>query len=442
MGFSTDFLWGAASAAYQVEGAYCEDGKGSGIWDVLAESHVKHGDNGNTACDHYHRCKEDVALMKKMGLKAYRFSVSWPRIMPREHEINEKGISFYVSLVKELREAGITPVCTLYHWNLPMWIHEKGGWLCDEISDYFARFAEIMTEALSDQVSLWITFNEAAAFIGNGYMTGGHAPFEVCPEEEEKALERLCRLTKNVLLAHGKAARIIRQKAAEVPKIGIAMDGTLFIPWGETREEIEKARQETFTDEADCRLVNWWLDPVLKGSAHPALEAVLSVKEWEWIRQPLDFIGYNCYKSNNYDDEGGKNEAVYPGMPRTSMDWAITPDALYWAVRFYQERYGLPILITENGMANIDFKMDDGRVHDPQRIQYLKWYLAGLKRAANEGYQILGYLYWSVLDNFEWTEGYDKRFGMIYVDYQTQERILKDSAMWYAQVIKENGENL
>lgn len=442
MGFSSEFLWGAASAAYQIEGAHCEEGKGPGIWDALAAHYVKHGDNGDMACDHYHRYREDVALMKKMGLKAYRFSVSWPRIMPREHEINEKGIRFYKNLVKELENAGITPICTLYHWNLPMWLHEKGGWFCDEISNYFAEFAKAVTEALSDKVAFWITFNEAATFIGNGYITGGHAPFEVRPAKEVKTLKEVCILTKNVLLAHGKAVRMIRKKAVLAPQIGIAMDGTLLVPWKETEGEIEKARQAMFADEIDIRQVSWWLNPVLKNEIHPALEEVLGEEEREWICQPLDFLGYNCYKANNYDDEGGKNEAVYPGMPRTAMGWAITPDALYWAVRFLQETYHLPILITENGMANTDFKMNDGRVHDPQRIEYLRWYLKGLKRAVDEGYQVLGYLYWSVLDNFEWAEGYDKRFGLIYVDYRTQERILKDSALWYARLIKENGENL
>lgn len=432
MSFSKDFLWGAASAAYQVEGAYNEDGKGMGIWDALSAGHVKHGDNGNVACDHYHRYKEDVALMKQLGLKAYRFSVSWPRIMPEEGCINEKGLEFYGNLVDELLAAGI----------MPMWIHEQGGWLCDKVSDYFAEYVKIVVEALSDRISVWMTLNEVSTFLGAGYMDGVHAPFEQCKAGTPEAKERICALTKNILLAHGKAVRVIREQAILPPEIGIAMDGTLYMPWAETEEEIEKARTATFPEGVSCKAVNWWLEPAVKGKLHPEMERIISTEELGQIHQPLDFMGYNCYKANNYDDDFAPNPALYPGIPRTAMDWAITPDALYWAVRFYHERYGLPIMITENGMANVDFVMSDGKIHDQQRIEYLKGYLKGLKRAVDEGYPVIGYLYWSILDNFEWAEGYDKRFGLIYVDYRTQGRTLKDSALWYAGVIQENGEKL
>ena len=432
MSFSKDFLWGAASAAYQVEGAYNEDGKGMGIWDALSAGHVKHGDNGNVACDHYHRYKEDVALMKQLGLKAYRFSVSWPRIMPEEGCINEKGLEFYGNLVDELLAAGI----------MPMWIHEQGGWLCDKVSDYFAEYVKIVVEALSDRISVWMTLNEVSTFLGAGYMDGVHAPFEQCKAGTPEAKERICALTKNILLAHGKAVRVIREQAILPPEIGIAMDGTLYMPWAETEEEIEKARTATFPEGVSCKAVNWWLEPAVKGKLHPEMERIISTEDLGQIHQPLDFMGYNCYKANNYDDDFGPNPALYPGIPRTAMDWAITPDALYWAVRFYHERYGLPIMITENGMANVDFVMSDGKIHDQQRIEYLKGYLKGLKRAVDEGYPVIGYLYWSILDNFEWAEGYDKRFGLIYVDYRTQGRTLKDSALWYAGVIQENGEKL
>lgn len=442
MSFSDDFLWGAASAAYQIEGAFAEGGKGPGIWDALSEGHVKHGDNGNEACDHYHLYPKDIQLMKQIGLKAYRFSVSWPRIMPKEHRINRKGLAFYKDLVEKLCEAGIRPMCTLYHWDLPMWIHEKGGWLCEEVSDYFAEYVEVVVEALSDKVEYWMTVNEASTFVGAGYLEGIHAPFETADVNTPEGMEKMCRLSRNVLLAHGKAVQVIRKKAIKAPKVGIAMDGTLWMPKQETEEEIEKARQITFAQIADRHQVNWWMDPIVKGTAQEKLTAYLTQEDMEIIHQPIDFMGYNCYKANNLDDDHGKNPQVYPGLSRTAMGWPITPDALYWAVRFYQERYQLPIMITENGMANIDYPMEDGMIHDPQRIQYLKWYLRGLKRAAEEGYSILGYLYWSVLDNFEWAEGYDKRFGLIYVDYRTQERIFKDSGIWYARVIAENGKNL
>ena len=218
MSFSKDFIWGAASAAYQVEGAYNEDGKGMGIWDALSDGHVKHGDNGNVACDHYHRYKEDVALMKEMGLKAYRFSVSWPRIIPEEGVVNPKGIEFYQNLVQELLDAGIEPMCTIFHWNLPMWIYEKGGWYCEEISDYFAEYTKVVVEALSDKVSYWMTVNEPACFIGAGYIAGAHAPFESLikgldmskPEARGQIAQKMAVLTKNTLLSHGKAVQTIR----------------------------------------------------------------------------------------------------------------------------------------------------------------------------------------------------------------------------------------
>lgn len=440
MGFNQDFLWGAASAAYQVEGAYDEDGKGMGIWDALSGGHVKHGENGNVACDHYHRYKEDVALMKELGLKAYRFSVSWPRIQPEEGKVNEQGIRFYQDLVQELLDAGITPMCTLFHWNLPMWLHEKGGWNFDGISGAFAEYARIVVDALSDRVRYWMTVNEAAAFIGNGYVTGTHAPFEKALDHPDTLMEVVSHLTKNVLLAHGKAVQVIRKHAQTPPVIGAAFNGSLLLPWENTAEAVEEARRDTFSGRHFFAGIDWWAGPMIQGTLQPELAGQISPQEMEVIHQPLDFMGYNCYSSGNYDEYTGVNPRVYPGMPRTAMDWPVTPDALYWAVRFYYEKYHLPMMITENGMANIDFVMSDGRVHDPQRIEYMKLYLAGLKRAAEEGYPVIGYLYWSILDNFEWAEGYDKRFGLIHVDYRTLKRTLKDSALWYAQVIRTNGE--
>lgn len=442
MRFPQDFLWGAASAAYQVEGAYDEDGKGAGIWDALSEGHVKHGENGNVACDHYHRYKEDIALMKEMGLKAYRFSVSWPRVIPREGEVNEKGLEFYRNLVDELIEAGIEPMCTIFHWNLPMWLYEKGGWRCDEISGYFAEYAKVLVEALSDKVTYWMTVNEPACFIGNGYVTGEHAPFMSCLDMEhpEKMVGDVAALSKNVLLCHGKAADIIRKFAVKTPKIGMALNGSVFTPPDFNEESIAKAEMATFPDQSMFGNINWWADPMVKGEIPPAMLQLVNEEEKEMICQPLDFFGFNCYNSADYDEYMGKNNAVYPGMSRTAMGWPITPNVLYWAVKFIYKRYGLPVLITENGMANVDFVMSDDEVHDPQRIEFIRSYLTGLKKAAQEGVPLLGYMYWSILDNFEWAEGYDKRFGLIYVDYQTQKRIRKDSSYWYADVIRSNGD--
>ncbi len=441
MNFPKDFLWGTAAAAYQVEGAYDEDGRGLSVWDALSEGHVKHGENGNIACDHYHRYKEDIAIMKQLGLKAYRLSISWPRIMPQEGVVNEKGVKFYQDLVKELVEAGIEPMVTLYHWDLPMWLHEKGGWYNDSISTAFEEYTKVVVDTLSDQVSYWMTINEPCCFIGLGYILGDHAPFENAigdyrdPECRRAMVGKLGVLTRNALLAHGKAVQVIRTCAKKAPQIGVALNGALFAPKENTPESIAEARAKTFSPESAFNAVNWWADPMILGSAPDALHPFLSDADMSVICQPLDFFGYNCYNTKNYEDSAFPNADVYPGMPRTAMNWPITPDALQWAAEFFYERYRLPILITENGMANFDFVMSDGAVHDPQRIEYIKAYLDGLSQAMDNGIPVIGYLYWSLLDNFEWAEGYDKRFGLVYVDYQTQKRVLKDSAYYFRDLI-------
>ncbi len=438
MGFPEGFLWGAASAAYQVEGAWDADGKGMGIWDALSGGHVAHGENGNTACDHYRRFREDVALMKQLGLKAYRFSVSWPRVMPRQGEINEKGLQFYSDLVDELLAAGIEPMCTVFHWNLPMWLHEKGGWHSEETADAMAAFAGLLSERLSDRVGYWMTLNEPACFIGLGYDAGVHAPFERAALMEEGERRRvLGGLTRTVLLAHGKAVRAIRERACRQVRVGIAMNGRIYTPGDST--DASEALAKTFPEEGSVHSVNWWMDAAILGKPCRSLAPFLSEEDLGILCQRMDFLGFNCYNSSDYEDFTGPNPKVFPGMPRTAMGWPITPEVLCWAARYLYGRYRLPVLITENGMANTDFVMSDGKVHDPQRIEYLKGYLTGLEKAAEEGIPLIGYLYWSILDNFEWAAGYDKRFGLIHVDYRTQERTLKDSALWYARVIATNG---
>lgn len=440
MSFPKNFLWGAASAAYQIEGAYDEDGKVPGIWDALSAGHVKHGENGNIACYHYHRYKEDVALLKKLGVKAYRLSVSWPRVMSGPDTVNPKGLEFYSKLVDELKAAGIEPMVTIFHWNLPMWAYEKGGWYSEEISDDFANYVRVLSDALSDRVRYWFTVNEPATFIGNGYFTGMHAPFEsLMQAPPAEMMTKLAALTKNVLLAHGKAVRVLRSRAKQNPQIGMALNGSVYLPQSESTADVETARALTFPEQAFFPHFNWWADPAVLGRVPATLQPFFTAEELKIACQPLDFFGFNCYNSSDYDEYTGPNPAVKPGMARTAMEWPVTPDALYWAARFLTERYHLPVMVTENGMANIDFVMSDGAVHDPQRIDFIKRYLTGLQRAVEENIPVIGYLYWSIMDNFEWAEGYDKRFGLIYVDYQTQQRIPKDSFYWYANVIKNNG---
>ena len=288
-----------------------------------------------------------------------------------------------------------------------------------------------------------MTFNEGTSFLGEGYLHGTHPPYERCEAGSEDEFDRITRLSRNLLLCHARAAEVIRSKAVLEPKIGIATDCTLYIPDSESDEDIERARKKTFGDTVSHYYLNWWMDPIMNGTAHPRLRAVMREGELEKIRTGLDFIGWNCYLANNYNDgPDGRMETYYQGVPRSNSGFPITPDALYWGTRFIFERYQVPVMITENGFANVDFVMDDGCVHDPQRIQYLTWYLRGLKRAADEGYPVKGYMVWSILDNFEWAFGYEKRFGLVYVDYRTQQRTLKDSALWYAEIIRQNGDNI
>lgn len=436
MGFSKEFLWGAASAAHQVEGAYNEDGKTLGIWDALYKGHVKRDENGHVSAEHYHHMKEDVALMKEMGLKSYRFSISWPRVIPQPGVVNQKGLDFYNSLVDELLAAGIEPMVTLFHWNLPMWSYEYGGWKNEKVVEDFAFYTKVVAEAISDRVKYFMTINEPQCFVRAGYFSGGHAPFEKCPEEIPK-------ISRNVMLAHGRAVQTLREYAKQPLLIGMAPTGPGITPKDNTLEEIERARKETYKviNDADSNI--WWADPIILGKVPEPLKETISEEDLKTICQPLDFYGFNVYNSQNYNESKEyHNPDIYPGMPRTAMSWPITPEVLYWMTKFHYERYGLPIMITENGMANLDFVMLDGKVHDPQRTDYICRHLKELKKAIDEGIPVLGYQYWSVMDNFEWSLGYDKRFGLIYVDYRTGERLLKDSAYEYKKIIETNGENL
>lgn len=435
MAFSKDFLWGCASAAFQIEGAYLEDGKAPGIWDSLADGHIRYGNTGNTACDHYHRYKEDVAIMKRLGMKSYRFSVSWPRVMSAPGVVNEKGLEFYVNLVEELHNAGIEPLVTLFHWNLPMWMHEMGGWENEAVIGHFAQYTKVVVQALSHRVRYWMTINEPQLFIGSGYVSGTHAPFLKKPDA-------FAAITRNVMLSHGTAVGAIRQYAIQPAMIGMAPTGGCFLPKEDSPQALEEARLRTYEGEGpngNC----WWADPMVLGIVPEGLKGVLSEADMEIIHQKLDFFGFNIYTASEYwDDAQGQNSNVYPGQPRTGFGWVIAPECLYYAPKFHYERYGLPILITENGMANRDFVMLDGKVHDPQRVDFIHRYLRQLKRAVDEGVEVLGYQYWSILDNFEWTEGYEQRFGLVYVDYRTGERTVKDSGWFYRDVIAANGENL
>ena len=432
-GFPDSFLWGAASAAAQIEGAWNEDGRTPSIWDMATKKQVKHGETCHTACDHYHRFREDVAIMKDLGLKSYRFSVSWSRVIPEEGKINEKGLQFYSDLVDTLLKAGIEPMVTVFHWDLPLWVYKKGGWKSAAVVSLFAEYTKVLVETLSDRVTWWMTVNEPGCFIMNGYLQGVHAPFK-------RDYLALSKLTRNCMLAHAAAVDVIRKYAKKPPKVGAAFSSGAFVPENETPEAIEDARKKSVETGNGLMGNRWWMDPMILGKPVRAYGIYHSdEKDMEKIRREIDFMGLNIYTSFNYADWGKDVQKPKPGMARNSLGWVIDERCMYWNVRFIHERYGLPIMITENGLAANDTVSTDGKVHDPQRADFIRRYLSQLARAIKEGIPVLGYQHWALLDNFEWAEGYDPRFGLVYVDYATQERIVKDAAWAYKKIIETNG---
>ena len=433
--FPKDFLWGAASASAQVEGGWNEGGRTPSIWDMAPAKRIKNGDNCHVSCDHYHRWKEDVALMKQLGLKSYRFSISWSRVIPEEGKVNPDGIKFYSDLVDELIAAGIEPLVTIFHWDMTMWVYKKGGWMSEKIVPLFRDYTQVVVEALSDRVKWWIPMNEPGCFIMNGYLQGVHAPFK-------RDYLALSKLTRNCMLAHAESVKAVRQFAKEKPMVGIAFSTGAYVPDNETSEEIKKARKLSMEEGNGLMGNRWWMDPMLAGKPVRAYGIYSSSqKDMEQIYQPLDFVGLNIYTSYNYADWGASEKAP-PGTPRNSLGWVIDERVMYWNVRFVYEKYGLPIMITENGLAANDSVSLDGLVHDPKRTDFTKRYLGQLKRAVTEGIPVLGYQHWTIMDNFEWAEGYDPRFGLIYVDFQTGKRIIKDSAWEYKKIIETNGAEL
>lgn len=431
--FPKDFLWGAATASAQIEGGWDCGGRTPSIWDVAPAGKVHNDETCHTACDHYHRWREDVALMKELGLKSYRFSVSWSRIIPQEGTVNEEGLKFYSDLVDALLEAGIEPLVTLYHWDLPLWMHEKGGWKTLAIRNAFLEYASAVVDRLSDRVQYWITFNEPQCFLMNGYMQGVHAPFQ-------RDYLSLPRITRNFMLTNAATVRLIRERAKKNPRIGIAFAAGAFIPAEETQSGIETARHKSFYKGMGTMNNRWWMDPILLGKPVAAYGVYRSRKrDMKDIQVDFDFIGINNYTAFNYSDWGGDKNIDASNLPKNSLGWIIDGRSIYWTVRFLHERYKLPIMITENGMSNLDAVNEQGEVADDLRIGYIDEYLQNLKRAISEGIPVLGYQHWSLMDNFEWAEGYDPRFGLIYVDFGTGKRTIKKSGYHYKSIIESNG---
>lgn len=450
MGFAKDFVWGAATSSYQIEGTGRDSGKGQNIWDVFTKEpgRVYEGHTGDIACDHYHRFREDVAYMKELGLKGYRFSIDWSRVLPEgTGKVNEKGIDFYNALIDELLEQGIEPYITLYHWELPYEIYKRGGWMNPEIVEWFGQYARLVAERFSDRVKYFFTLNEPQCFVGLGFLQGCHAPGVKAP------LRDTFEMAHNALKAHGRAVQMLRAYGKQNVQIGYAPTSGMCYPEKETPKDIEAARKALFALPDDLSNwtwnVSWWSDPVILGKypeegmkKYEKYLPVITDEDMKLISQPIDFYGQNIYNGRciRMGTDGRPEEVRRPaGFPKTATNWPVTPEALYWGPKFLYQRYRKPIYITENGMACHDTVSQDGKVHDPNRIDFLARYLKNLKRAAEE-IDIRGYFQWSLMDNFEWDKGYAERFGIIYVDFETQERIWKDSAYWYRDLIHRNGD--
>ena len=442
--FPSDFLWGAACAAYQCEGAWDEDGKGLSNWDDFCHQYggmkIKNGQNGDIACDHYHRFREDIALMKQMNIGCYRFSISWARIIPDgDGEVNEKGLAHYDEVINELLKNGITPMVTLYHWDLPNALQQKGGWLNRDTVAAFGRYARIFAKRYGSRVKLFIPINEPQILTVAGYRVGIHAPgWQVSPES-------IARIYFHLALAHSEAQRAIKEIVPDA-----AVGASSCLPLGYPEKDTPANREAAYRKSFDMAETAWdftfnvMLDMLIQHDCDPSAPEVLKhfiagipQADWNLMTVP-DFLGVNSYDGVMVAEDGSVLKQC-DGAPQTASGWPITPEVLHYGMVNVYKRYGLPIYITENGISCQDMVFLDGKVHDPKRIDFMYRYLTALSRAIAEGVPVKGYLHWSIMDNMEWADGYTQRFGLIYIDYPTLRRIPKDSAWWYAKVIETNG---
>lgn len=450
--FPPDFLWGAATSAYQVEGAVQEDGRSPSIWDRFASSPgaVYQGETGAIAADHYHRMEEDVALMASLNLGAYRFSLSWPRILPQgTGAVNERGLDFYERLVDTLLAHGITPLATLYHWDLPLALEDRGGWLARDTAQAFADYAEVVTCRLGDRVTWWLTHNEPWCSSYLSYALGMHAPGL---RDKQMAVN----VGHHILLSHGLAVPRMRAHLPRQAQVGIALDFYPVYAADERPETIQAARR------ADAFRNRWFLDPIFRGSYPENLFSDLGVQpppvregDLAIISAPLDFLGVNYYSRMLVRDhaagESTAEQSLHPesyeaiehisGSDYTEMGWEIFPAGLANILTRIHREYGVgALVVTENGAAFEDHWDGNEHINDQQRIDYLRKHIQTLAEVRQQGVPVQGYCVWSLLDNFEWAQGYRKRFGLVYVDYPSQRRIVKDSGHWYASFIRRQRE--
>jgi beta-glucosidase len=432
-----DFLWGVATASYQIEGAVAEDGRSPSIWDTYSHTPgaIDGGDTGDTACDHYHRWREDIGLMERLGVDAYRFSIAWPRVVPgTDGTVNKAGLDFYDRLTDALLAVGITPFPTLYHWDLPQVLQDRGGWPERETAERLAAYAGVVAERLGDRIQNWCTLNEPLCSSWIGHLEGRMAPGLT-------DLTAAVRASYHLHLGHGLAVQAIRAAVPDA-RIGIVNNLSPCEPASPTEADMAAAVR------ADGHNNRWWLDPI-HGRGYPqdmvelyGVDLPERPGDLATIAAPLDWLGVNYYfRTVVADDPTGPapyaREVRLPGVHRTGMDWEVHPDGLETVLLRLTEEYGARrILVTENGAAYPDVVRADGTVDDPERTRFLEEHLAACARAVRRGAPVAGYFAWSLLDNFEWAYGYDKRFGLIHVDYATQRRTIKGSGHRYTDLIR------
>ncbi len=438
---------GAASASYQIEGAIAEDGKGKSIWDSFVEvkGNIDENENGVIACDSYHLYEEDVKCMKEMGLEAYRFSISWSRVIPQgKGDINEEGLLYYERLIDLLLSNGIEPYVTLYHWDLPQALEDKGGWENRSTSLAFESYAKLISRRFNGKVKNYFTINEPQCVVQMGYHSGKHAP------GKKLSAERATVCAHNVLLAHGLAVRAIRETSTNDVRIGIASTGVMAFPQDETSlVNVEASYQMSFiTDYQGYVPFSFFnhpmfLDPIFLGhypkDVPDNIQTIINgfdKEDFDIISSEIDVLGVNIYNGIEVDEKGIYIPR-YQGYPRTSLKWPITPQVMKWGLKHLYRRYKTPVIISENGQSCNDRIYSDGKVHDLDRIDTLQKYLESTMMAVEDGVDVKGYFHWSLTDNFEWAEGYAPRFGLVFIDYLNQDRIIKDSGRWIRDVIKQ-----
>jgi beta-glucosidase len=446
--FPSGFVWGTATSAYQIEGATGEDGRGESIWDRFARTPAatRDGKTGDVACDHYHRYRDDVALMADLGLKAYRFSVAWPRILPDGRGgVNQRGLDFYSRLVDCLLEHGVTPFLTIYHWDLPQALQDQGGWTNRRTAEAFVEYTNILSRHLGDRVKQWITHNEPWCVSHLGHRTGLHAPGL---RDFRAAIES----AHHLLLSHGMAVPIVRANAPGA-EVGITLNMSPVVPASPSPADRDASRHE------DGSLNRWFLDPLFRG-CYPAdvlydfvreghltrgLEVVES-GDFAAIATPIDFLGVNYYsraiaRSGRVSEDENHPRTVHtaPESEWTAMGWEVYPQGLFEVLTRLHLEYNVPkIYVTENGASYADAPRAPRRVPDVKRVRYLRDHFVEVRRAIDAGAPVRGYFVWTLLDNFEWDRGYTQRFGITWTDYETQERVLKDSALWFSRVATAN----